>query len=212
MSENGLRRLLCVPLLLYGTTPCSAGSGGVTEAAIISIEQIDKWWKKTLLNIGFHPEPSGMLVLDVDGASRSRISLRARKSACERPPATYTVQTPRGPDGLHLYFRGSSPNTVGTEDRGLGDHLDTRGKNGYVLLPPSRVNGVEYEQISETNEVAEASTWTHEHLRSCHSVADKPLQPIWNSTCPPISTAPRLLSKSKAAEKEDCRKRSWRRQ
>jgi hypothetical protein len=127
--------------------------------------QINQWWSACPdCNIGFHPEPSGMWVLDVDGPL-GRASLSALESLHGTLPSTYTVQTPRGPDGLHLYFRGHAPTTVGTSTRGLADHLDTRGENGYVLLPPSRVGGKEYVTVNATG-VAHAPEWVADAIRT----------------------------------------------
>jgi AAA domain/Bifunctional DNA primase/polymerase, N-terminal len=74
-------------------------------------------------NIAFCPDDMGLAVIDLDSGSDARpLGL----------PATRSVRTPRG--GLHRHFIGSVRPTVGA----LGDHIDTRGRRSYALLPPSR--------------------------------------------------------------------------
>jgi hypothetical protein len=53
-------------------------------------------------------------------------------------PATYAVRTPSG--GRHYYFKGSAPTSAGR----LAPGVDVRARGGYVLIPPSVVNGVTY--------------------------------------------------------------------
>jgi hypothetical protein len=100
--------------------------------------QIDAWWAENpAYNIAACPDDAGCFVLDIDGEI-GEASLRDLEAMHGKLPDTYTVRTPGG--GRHLWFRGSKPSTV----RKLGPGLDTRGRGGYVLLPPSIVNGREY--------------------------------------------------------------------
>lgn len=57
-------------------------------------------------------------------------------------PVTYTVRTPSG--GRHFYFRLPHGVTLGNSTRKLGVGVDTRGTGGYVVAPPSQVNGTHY--------------------------------------------------------------------
>jgi hypothetical protein len=123
--------------------PCEAGKktpatphgfkDATTDAA-----QIDAWWTENpSYNIAFEPEQAGLAIIDADtyhdGCNIDLI--------LDLPP-TYEISTPRG--GTHYYFFGSVPTTVGDEnkpDKGLGPHIDTRGRGSYALLPPSVVDG-----------------------------------------------------------------------
>jgi len=89
-------------------------------------------------NIATSPDWFGCLVIDLDGeiGHLNWVALEALNGAT---PSTLRVRTPSG--GIHLYFRGQGPSTVGK----LGKNIDTRGVGGYVLLPPSIIDGRSYE-------------------------------------------------------------------
>jgi hypothetical protein len=87
-------------------------------------------------NIATSPDWSGCLVIDLDGelGLLNWVALEAQHG----PAPTLRVQTPSG--GLHLWYRGQGPSTVGK----LAKNIDTRGVGGYVLLPPSIIDGRSY--------------------------------------------------------------------
>ena len=123
--------------------PCLAGTkkpacaNGFKDATT-QIEQIDRWIEEYPdCNWAFEPGRVGMLVVDKDpGAAQLDL------------PETYTVRTPRG--GEHRYYSGQGRSTVGA----LGEHIDTRGIGGYVLLPGSMVDGKEYSITDDRDPVA----------------------------------------------------------
>lgn len=93
-------------------------------------------------NIAFEPGANGYTVIDVDdkhghsgSASWAAICLEDGLD-----PDTLTAGTPSG--GSHLYYK----DAVGLRPSvsKLGDGLDIRSRGGYVLLPPSVVEGVAY--------------------------------------------------------------------
>src|SRR2546422_1015241 len=89
---------------------------------------IDSWWADTPdANIGLHPAPSGLVVLDVDGAEGRDAAMRLGLFA----EPTLTAVTPRG---WHLYFRHPG---FAVSNRALAPHVDVRADEGYVVLPPS---------------------------------------------------------------------------
>jgi len=114
--------------------PCLPGQKqpaveGGFKAATTDPAQIDAWWAEADYNVAFEPEQAGLAVIDVDpGADIAPLNL----------PDTYEVETPRG--GSHFYFVGSMRASASK----LGEHIDTRGRGSYVLLPPSQVNGNPY--------------------------------------------------------------------
>jgi hypothetical protein len=130
-------------------------------AATTDAAQIDVWWTQNpLYNIGFAPGRSGSTVVDVDPP----LGFETLK-ALPALPDTFTIKSPRG--GVHLYFDGDGPTSVGTEKRGLGPKIDTRGIGGYVLVPPSVIgpgeyannpNGGNYDYENQT-EIAEVPEW-----------------------------------------------------
>lgn len=110
------------------------------EDKLATAEQVDSFFAATPdANIAFEPENMGYAVIDADTYHEG-----CNVAALNLPP-TFEVATPRG--GTHYYFKGSVPTTVGDEekpDKGLGPHIDTRGRGSYALLPPSIVDGKRY--------------------------------------------------------------------
>ena len=102
------------------------------KQATTNTDIINQWWSDwPEANIGSVPGASGWCVVDLDppdGPDNWR-ELGARFG---EHPDTWTVRTPRG--GLHIYFTGHLPPTTGK----LAPHVDTRGDDSYVLLPPSQ--------------------------------------------------------------------------
>jgi hypothetical protein len=107
---------------------CPACPHGVKEATR-DPAQIQKWWKKGLLNVGIAcGEPSGILVVDCD------TNQAAVDFAAEFPAAGKTVMA-KTPRGAHFYFRYPGPayrNRVKVRE-----HVDIRSDGGYVVAPPS---------------------------------------------------------------------------
>ena len=91
-------------------------------------EKIREWWgENPNYNIGVCPEHQGECVVEVD-------SYKPDCGVAElNLPPTRRSRSPR--DGTHHYFKGSLPPTAGQ----LATHVDTRGRNSYVLVPPSVV-------------------------------------------------------------------------
>jgi hypothetical protein len=118
--------------------PCIAGDKiPATEHgfqnASTDLEQIDLWWAEADYNVAFSPEAAGLCVIDIDNEDTWK-GLELEHGDVP----TYAVRTPSG--GLHLYYRGSLPSSASK----LGKGIDTRGRGGYVLVPPSSVNGAPY--------------------------------------------------------------------
>ena len=93
--------------------------------------QIERWWSEADYNIAFSPEMAGLCVIDTDPPAGEE-AWAALETEHGLAPRTWTIRTPRG--GLHRYFKGSLPGSVSK----LGQNIDTRGVNSYVLVPPSR--------------------------------------------------------------------------
>lgn len=122
--------------------------------ATTDIQQIDEWWTKNDYNLAFSPGEVGLFVLDFDPGSVTPQNL----------PSTYTVQTPRG--GYHYYYEGDGPTSASK----LGKHIDTRGNGGYVLLPPSTIDGKIY-SVSRPLTYAKLPDWILEALKSTEAAA-----------------------------------------
>ena len=87
---------------------------------------------------------SGFFVVDLDVDKEKGvdgIATWARLIAEHGDVVAPTVLTPRG--GMHLYFK--HVDGLGCTAGTLGPGIDTRGDGGYVLLPPSVVEGRGYQ-------------------------------------------------------------------
>lgn len=89
--------------------------------------------------------PSGLAVLDIDPPDGEQSLLLFELEHGELP-ATREHRSARG--GRHLIFADPDKtcrNSVGA----LGPKLDTRGRNGYIVIPPSTFEGKSYEVLSD---------------------------------------------------------------
>lgn len=131
------------PVEVGGKKPITAN--GFHDATTDQI-QIDAWWGTADYNLAFSPGHVGLVVVDMDPGAVAPDVL----------PLTYTVKTPRG---QHFYYEGEAPSSAGK----LGPHIDTRGVGGYVLCPPSVVNGISY-TLENSLAYALAPKWVHDRL------------------------------------------------
>lgn len=100
--------------------------------ATIDVNQINRWWQHDPnFNIATEPELNEWAIVDREGTAPPNWNQG------QPTPKTFTVGTPN--DGEHLYYKGSIRSSV----RFLPG-VDTRGKSGYVLLPPSLVSNRPY--------------------------------------------------------------------
>jgi hypothetical protein len=122
------------PTVVNGKEPATANG---FKDATTNEAQIRAWWGDNPgYGIAMCPEDMGWCVVDQDpGGQKPNI------------PDTYTNQTPRG--GFHYIFAGSLPPTTSK----IGEHIDTRGRLSYILLPPSVVNGVAYKTVDDREPV-----------------------------------------------------------
>lgn len=88
--------------------------------------------------------PSGLAMLDLDGGVVGEASLLDFELAEGALPDTREHRSARG--GRHLIF--SDPKrTLRNSASRLGPKLDTRGGNGYIVIPPSTFEGGTYEVL-----------------------------------------------------------------
>lgn len=125
--------------LAYAVFPCAAGGKApLTEHgfrdATTDGAQIETWWTEHPdANVGLATE--GLLVVDVDGEDNSWPD-------CQDVLPGAVSLTPRG--GLHLFYRQPSGKAWGCAAGKLGLGVDTRADGGYVVVPPSVVDGKAY--------------------------------------------------------------------
>jgi len=104
-----------------------------------STEQINAWWSVADYNLAIVPEDMGCFVVDIDCKNDGILTWQSLVMDKPNPP-TRSIITPSG--GFHFYFYGSAPPSCGR----LGPGVDIRGRNSYVLVPPSIVNGMVYRE------------------------------------------------------------------
>ena len=141
----GLRRprLAGVPLPARARRPPPPRHG--VRDATTDPEQITAWFgRHPDWNLAIATGAPGPDVLDVDEHGHAGNGYAAFAS-CERRAAGRRgrayVRTPSG--GLHAYFTGSDQRNGHLP----GCHLDFRSRGGYVLAPPSQVDGKPYQLI-----------------------------------------------------------------
>lgn len=94
-------------------------------------DQVRAWWK-TWPNamIGIATEKSGLFVVDID--KKSKIGFEEWEKWHVNDFAALHSWTPSG--GMHIVFTGTGP--TGSNGK-IG--IDTRGKGGYIIAPPSEI-------------------------------------------------------------------------
>lgn len=126
------------PITPNAKTP--ATTNGFKDATQ-DLAQIDRWWSThPAYNIATCPDDSGYYVIDIDGAEGEEnfMRLEGGPNGPFDPWVNFQVHTPSG--GRHLWLLGRRPCSIGR----LAPHIDIRGVGGYVLLPPSIINGRKY--------------------------------------------------------------------
>jgi len=114
---------------------------GLKDAAHTS-SQITAWWKKWPdAMIGCNCERSGLAVIDLDVKNNINGLESWTALGIDCMECAWITETPSG--GSHLIFTGDIPSTTGK----LGPGIDTRGRGGYIILPPSRSEAGEYKQF-----------------------------------------------------------------
>ena len=99
-------------------------------------DKIREWWSSQEFNIGIPTGPETFDCIDIDGEAGMK-SLLQLESDNHIPEVHGRVSTPRG---LHLLIRGTTEgNRVGVRPG-----VDLRSIGGYVVCPPSIVNGRRY--------------------------------------------------------------------
>lgn len=127
----------------YPVFPCVPGgkapltSHGFHDATT-DPAQIAAWWSENPdANIGL--PTAGLLVVDIDGADNPWPEDPVLAEDLARGPASHT---PRG--GRHHFFRQPADRTWKNSAGRIAPKVDTRANGGYVVVPPSMVDGTPY--------------------------------------------------------------------
>jgi hypothetical protein len=98
-------------------------------------DQVERWWRRwPQANVGIATgPPSGLLVVDLDG--REGLGSWARLEA--RYGVAMTLEASTGGGGVHLLYGYLQDADLGNSAGRLGEGIDTRGRGGYIIAPPS---------------------------------------------------------------------------
>ena len=153
MTDATLRQAVAYAARGWPVFPCLPGqkipatTHGFRDATTDE-RQITEWFTRHPgRNLAIATGAPGPDVLDVDqhGPAGSGFGAFARlRHAGLLEGASHYVGTPSG--GLHLYFTG----TAQRNGHLPGHHLDFRSAGGYILAPPSQVNGHPYQLLRTT--------------------------------------------------------------
>jgi Bifunctional DNA primase/polymerase, N-terminal len=151
MTAGTLRQALAFADRGWPVLPCLPGQKIPATAhghhdATTGERQITVWFASHPdWNLAIATGTPGPDVLDIDNhgpADNGYDAFRQLKDAGLLDGAAVYVRTPSG--GLHAYFTGSNQRNGHLS----GHHLDFRSAGGYVLTPPSQIDGHPYQVIS----------------------------------------------------------------
>jgi Bifunctional DNA primase/polymerase, N-terminal len=150
MTSPALRQALALADRGWPVLPCRPGHKtpatrhGVRDATTDPGRITDWFGRHPDWNLAIATGAPGPDVLDVDEhgeAGNGYAAFRQLRAAGLLAGASAYVRTPSG--GLHAYF-------TGTDQRNghlPGHHLDFRSQGGYVLTPPSQIDGKPYQLV-----------------------------------------------------------------
>ena len=159
-TDPTVERALAYAACGWPVFPCQPGSKqpatrhGFLDATT-DPDHIRWWWRRVPgANLAIATGTPGPDVLDVDqhGAAGSGYpALNKLARAGLTRDAGAVVATPHG--GLHLYYAGTGQSC----GKLPAHHLDFRSRGGYVLAPPSQVDGRPYRVVRHQPQAAEIS-------------------------------------------------------
>jgi hypothetical protein len=132
-AEMGYRVFPCIQGTKRPLTPHGF------QDATTEQKQIEAWWNaRPYANVAIAIDRQ--IVVDVDGEENPW--LRDDPEKAQQLASGALCLTPRG--GRHFYFKQPAGKSWGNSAGRLAPRVDTRGPGGYVLVPPSVVNGRPY--------------------------------------------------------------------
>lgn len=153
------------------------------KAATTDPAKVERWWSHNPeFNIGVATGASGLVVVDLDakdvavtvevvdghpemvatGTNGPATWCRMLADLNEPWPDTTEVETP---NGAHLYFDAPEAESVPNSVSRIGAGIDVRGDGGYVVAPPSLVDGATYTWSNVTDPLLALPGWVLELAR-----------------------------------------------
>lgn len=170
MKNHFLNAALNYAQMGFHVIPCKTGEkkpilNKWQKKATTNPETIKDWWRKwPSANVAIVAGPaSGIFVLDVD-LPHGPASLEQLEEHYGALPNTVELTT--GGGGKQYLFNWPGF-TVGNSANKLGEGLDTRGANGYIVIAPSvHPSGGIYEGNVERDKITDAPPWLLAQLAS----------------------------------------------
>lgn len=128
----------------YDKTPYT--KNGVHDATTIKDQVEAMWTEHPNANIGMNVGAAGMMAADMDPGHDFE---EFQASADSDLKTALQTRTPRG--GRHLFFELKEGEIVAPSASKVGEHIDIRSFNSYVLLPPSSTKHGSYDWIEHEN-------------------------------------------------------------
>lgn len=157
----------------YAVFPCIADGKkpacprGFHEATV-DLDQIDRWWRKNpFFNIGWVPDSNGLCVIDVEkkGLARFQDWIGGREFPVTRKHRSWS-------GGVHYLFAGKLRSL--TRPFGAEFDIDTRGEGGYILLPPSMIEGQAY-KVANLADPQPLPEWVSESIKPAEEPVKAPV-------------------------------------
>ncbi|MGU7838700.1 bifunctional DNA primase/polymerase [Burkholderia sp. AW33-5] len=109
---------------------------------------------------------TSIFVLDIDGPE-GEAALADLVAANKPLPATLESKTRRG---RHMIFYAAGP--VGSSVSKVGNRIDVRGHNGYIVAPGSTVDDYTYHFVDPHKRIQRAPEWLYRLVRSAGTAAE----------------------------------------
>lgn len=155
----------------YEVFPCRPGTKvPMTEHGFLDAttdgSQIEAWWARSRdANVAIRTD--GLVVVDVDGEENGWPGDPEREASLSEAPMS---RTPRR--GSHRVFRQPRDRPCSSTVKRLAPNIDTRANGGYILVPPSVVEGSSYVWVEgrglnfTPEELSEVPEWILEGLEA----------------------------------------------
>lgn len=185
---NNLEYAAALAALGWRVHPLRPGSKlpmlpGWQHAATNDAATVAAWWTETpAAGIGI-ATGAPVIVLDVDTANGKPGAASFAALIAEHGPLPQTLTARTASGGFHYYFSTSEP--IRNSANKVGKALDVRGAGGYVVAPPTVVDGCAY-QWADLSPIATAPAWLV--AAALAPVADRP------ATSATVEPTPELLA------------------